>query len=150
VNDYSHLVGHRFPGGRHTLESYEAWLWDDAVEAGPNAGAAHPGSAYMIALHGGGASIQAIMDLLGTASDAGVMMAGVEFELAGPIEPGATFEVEGEVTAVERKVGRRAGAFDLVGFVHRLRLAEAEAGEPVAVVRHSWVIPRKEDQDGGA
>lgn len=148
MSDYSHLVGHRFPGGHHTLASYEAWLWDDSVASTPEPAAAHPGVAYAVGLHGGGASIQDIMDLFGTSNDAGVMMAGVEFEFAGTLTPGASYEVEGEVTSVERKAGKRAGAFDLVGFEHRL--FDGGDRSPVAVVQHAWVIPRQGEEGGDA
>lgn len=140
MSDYSHLVGHRFPGGSHTLQPHEAWLWDDSVEAEPEAGAVHPGASYMIGFRAAGTSIQDLMDVFETPSDAGVMMAEVEFEFAGALVPGTTFEVEGEVFSVERKRGRRTGAFDLVGFVHRLR---AEAGADPVAVNRTWIaIPR--------
>jgi hypothetical protein len=145
VEDFDHVVGHRFPGGRHTLAPHEAWLWDDAVGAVPDRTLAHPGIAYMVGLHGGGASIQDIMDVLGTDNDAGVMMAGLEFDVHEPLRPGATFDVEGEITSVVRKCGKRTGPFDLVGFEHRLTAVEdgvrSEAG-PDVVVRHMWLVPR--------
>jgi len=137
------VAGRRFPGGEYLLPAHEGWLWTDAVQGRPSLeGPLTPGIAYMVGLHGGGAGIQDIMDLLGVAADAGVMMAGVELEVHRPMLPGERYAVTGEVTSCVRKQGRKAGSFDLVHFVHRL--ADA-AGEPVADVHHSWVIPRGED-----
>lgn len=136
------VVGHRFPGGAYHLPDYVSWLWTDAVTAAPDPAAAHPGIAYMVALHGGRASIQDIMDLLGTAADAGVQFGEVAFEFDGVLSPGATYQVDGEVLAVQRKAGRRTGPFDLATFQHRLR--EQAGGPPVATVTHTWVVPRPE------
>jgi hypothetical protein len=140
-DDYAHLIGHRFPGGRYRLASYVSWLWADAVEATPNRAFAHPGIAYMVGLHGGGASITEIMDLLDADADSGVMFGEIELEFAGPLRPEQEYDVEGEVLAVERKRGRRAGVFDRVTFAHRI---SEIAGPRVAQVTHTWIFPRSE------
>lgn len=140
---YGQLVGHRFPGGSYTLPAYEAWLWADAVGARHDPATANPGMAYMIGVVAGGASIADIMALLGADADSGVLFGGIEIDLTRPLAPGTTYDVDGEVVAVERKSGRRAGEFDRVTFVHRL----AAEGEPVATVTHVWIFPRA---DGGA
>jgi hypothetical protein len=154
MSDFAHVVGQRFPGGTYTLPPYEAWLWDDAVASAPEATSAHPGIAYMIGLHGGGASIQDIMDVLETSNDAGVMMAGVEFDLLGSIEPGASFDVEGEITSVKRKFGKRTGPFDLVGFEHRLFALDHNGSRigdaPIVTVSHAWMVPRPESDEQNA
>jgi hypothetical protein len=143
--DLAGVVGYRFPGGAYHLPPYVAWLWDDAVGAAPNSDAAHPGIAYMIALLGGGASIQDIMDLLGTSASAGVQFGEVEFTFESVTRPGTTYHVEGEVLDVERKHGRRLGAFDVATFVHRLRVDPA--GPVVASITHTWVIPRRAEAE---
>ena len=142
MGETSQLINQRFPGGTYTLPRYEAWLWADAATARMISDAAHPGIAYMIGLHGGGASIQQIMDMLGTSADAGVQFGEVRFEFGDLIRADTTYHVDGEVLDVVRKHGRRMGAFDLVTFVHRLR-AQPD-GDPVATVTHTWVVPRPE------
>jgi hypothetical protein len=139
-NPYGHLVGHRFPGGEHLLQSHEAWLWADAVRATPDHELAHPGLAYMVGLHGGGASIADIMDLLDADRDSGVLFGELEVEFAQPLRPDRTYTVTGEILDVERKHGRRAGVFDRVRFVHVV--SEAATGAPVAKVTHVWIFPR--------
>ncbi|HEY4097432.1 MAG TPA: hypothetical protein VGM33_18055 [Baekduia sp.] len=143
MTDYTHLAGHRFPGGRYTLPAYESWLWTDAVAGTPDPLAAHPEIAYMIGLHGGGASIADIMALLGADEDSGVMFGELQFAFDGVLRPGAAYDVAGEVVSVERKEGRRAGVFDRATFVHRI--AEAGACAPVATVTHVWIFPRKDE-----
>lgn len=136
------VAGRAFPGGTYDLPAHEGWLWTDAVQGTPTLeGPLTPGIAYMVGLHGGGAGIQDIMDLLEVASDAGVMMAGVDMEVFRPLLPGERYAVTGEVLSSVRKQGRKAGSFDLVDFVHRLTDA---GGERVADVRHTWVIPRED------
>lgn len=140
--DYAHLAGHRLPGGTYTLPSYEAWLWADAALATPDPEVAHPGIAYMVGLHGGGASIADLFALLEADEDSGVLFGEVDFDFAATLRPGATYAVDGEVVSVERKQGRRAGVFDRVAFVHRI--ADAVSGAPVARVSHVWIFPRRE------
>lgn len=141
IPDYSHLAGHPFPGGTYELPAYESWLWSDAVAAAPDPDWAHPEIAYMIGLQGGGASIVDIMELLGADQDSGVMFGELEFELGRPLRPGTTYEVSGQVIAVERKQGRKAGVFDRATFVHEL--TEAGQDEPSARITHVWIFPRE-------
>jgi len=141
IPDYSHLAGHEFPGGSYELPGYEVWLWADAVQAAPRDPHAHPEMAYMIGLHGGGASIADIMALLGADADSGVMFGELGFEFDGPILPDQTYDVRGRVLSVDRKEGRKAGVFDLATFVHEL--TAVGDSRPIARVEHVWVFPRK-------
>jgi len=127
-------------GHLYELPEYEAWLWADAAGFDPRAEHAHPGIAYMVGLHGGGASIQDILNLLGADADSGVLFGEIELEFERPLEGGVTYEVDGEITAVERKTGRRAGTFDRVTFEHRVRTRPD--GEAVATIGHTWIFPR--------
>ena len=52
MSDYSHLVGHQFPGGRYTLTPHVAWLWADCAMSEPDPAAAHPSLAYLAAMQG--------------------------------------------------------------------------------------------------
>lgn len=140
--DYSHLAGHSLPGGSYTLPSYVSWLWTDAVTGKPDERFAHPEIAYMVGLHGGGASIGDIMALLGAAQDSGVLFGEIEFEFAKPLTPETSYHVAGWVASVERKHGRKAGVFDRAVFVHELT-AEGEQ-TPSARVTHTWIFPRRE------
>lgn len=138
--DYAHCVGHRFPGGRYVLPPHEAWLWADAVGAATDDPVAHPGLAYMVGLHGGGASIADIMALLNSDPASGVLFGELEMRFDRPLLPGGAYRVEGEILAVERKRGRSLGTFDLATFEHRI--AEEQSGDVVVTVKHVWVFPR--------
>jgi hypothetical protein len=94
----------------------------------------------MVGLHGGGASIAQIMQLLEADEDSGVLFGELGFEFEKPLVPGTTYEVSGRVVSVERKQGRKAGVFDRATFVHELTAAGDAA--PSARVNHVWIFPR--------
>lgn len=142
MTDYSHLVGHRLPGGSYTLPEYVCWLWADAAELQPDPEIAHPGLAYFVALRGAGASIQDIFDLMDATADSGVVFGEFQADFNGVLRPGATYHCDAEVTAVERKSGRRAGVFDKFTFKVNVREGKDEA--PVLVCTNSWIFPRQE------
>jgi hypothetical protein len=142
MSDYSHVVGHRFPGGTFRLDAYLAWLWADAVGADPREPAAHPSLAYFVALQGLGASVQDIFDLMGATAESGPMFGEASFEFSRPLRPDTVYDVAGEVTDVVRKEGRRAGVFDRLTFAVEVR--EHDGGAPVVVNRNTWIFPRKE------
>lgn len=141
--DYSHLVGHRFPGGRFTLSPHLAWLWADCAMAEPDSEVAHPTLSYFSALQGCGVSIQEIFDLMGADADSGAMFGECVLEYAGPLAPGDTYEVEGGIISVERKQGRRAGVFDSMTF--QISGRREHDPEPLFTVTNSFIFPRREE-----
>jgi acyl-coenzyme A thioesterase PaaI-like protein len=142
--DYTHLSGHRFPGGSYTLPPWLSWLWSDAAKLEPDWNTAHPGLAYLVALRGAGVSIQDIFDLMGATVDSGVVFGEFQVDYHGVLRPGATYECEAEVTEVERKSGKRAGVFDK--FTFQIRVREAGAEEETCVCTNSWIFPRAEGE----
>jgi acyl dehydratase len=144
MSDYSHLVGHRFPGATYTLPGYVCWLWADAAKLPPDATVAHPILAWFVAMQGVGASIQEIFDLAGTSPEAGVMFGECNLEWVKPMKADATYECSAEVTGVERKHGKRAGTFDKFAF--RVTVREAGSQETVATCTNAWIIPRKDEE----
>jgi len=143
MSDYSHLVGHRFPGGRFTLAPHEAWLWADCALAEPDPAAAHPALGYHAAMAGCGVSIGELFALLGADADSGVMFGETELEFNGVLVPGDTYELEGGIVSIERKHGRRAGTFDRMTFQISGR-REGET-EPLFTATNTWVFPRQEE-----
>lgn len=135
------LVGTPFPGGTFTIEPWAHWLFCDVVRSPePAGGEAHPIYAYHACRAGMGLSIDELLALFGCRAADGPVFGEHETELLGPILVGATYRIEGEVRAAERKEGRRTGVFDIVTF--ELRLLDS-ADEPVAVTRNSFVVPRR-------
>lgn len=144
MSDYSHLRGHRFPGGTYTLPGYICWLWADAAKLTPDHLVAHPGLIYLVAIRGAGVSIQDIFDLMDATTDSGVVFGEYKADVHGTLRPDATYECEGEVISVERKSGRRAGMFDKLSF--QVTIREQGTSEPVAVTTNDWIFPRKGEE----
>jgi N-terminal half of MaoC dehydratase len=137
---YQHLVGHKLPGATYTLPEYLTWLWHDAVLVPPDSEVAHPSLGYFVAMQGVGVSIQDLFDLFDATADSGVMFGEAELDFAGTLRPGGTYACDAEIVAVERKEGKRAGVFDKMTFVVRVR--DQASGEPVVTSSNTWIFPR--------
>jgi len=138
---YAHLVGHKFPGASYTLPEYVAWLWHDACLVEPDAAVAHPSLAHLVGMQGVGMSIAEMFGLMDATADSGVMYGQADYEFAGTLHPGATYDSDAEIVGVERKEGRRAGVFDTMTFQVRVR-ERGGSPDPVVTCTHTWVFPR--------
>lgn len=69
-----------------------------------------------------------------------MLLGETDFRFARPLSPGGTYDCDGEVVAVERKRGARAGVFDRLTFAVRMR--EADGGPDVATLSFTMVFPR--------
>jgi hypothetical protein len=135
------LVGRQLPGGTYTIEPYRHWLLSDVIGAPrTREGTANPMEVYMGGLAGMGISVDEMFALVGATADDGPMFGEAEIELHRPLVIGETFSVRGGITDITRKVGRRAGTFDIVTF--KLDLVGAD-GEVAAVSTNSFVFPRR-------
>src|SRR3712207_9423877 len=65
-----------------------------------------------------------------------------ETTLHRPLRVGATYRVSGGVESAERKVGRRTGVFDVVGYA--MDLHDTGDGAHVARCWNSLVLPRRD------
>lgn len=142
VSDYTHLKGHRFPGGRVTAWKHLAWLWTDSVGAEQPAQVLHPSFVFALAIEGMGLTIEEVLALADTTPDGGAVAGGIEFEFKQPILPDRTYDVEAEIVDVERKSGARTGPFDRFAF--KVSLFDLESRELVASNTNTWIIPRRE------
>jgi hypothetical protein len=140
ATDYSHLVGHRFPGGTCELPPYVNWLWEDAILSEHDGDVAHPSLGYYIAMAGLGVSIGDVMALLDGSPDSGVMFGESELEFHGTLSAGTSYDCEAEITAVERKQGKRAGVFDKLTF--RITVRARGDSSPSVVCTNTWIFPR--------
>jgi acyl dehydratase len=141
IESLEELIGQPFPSGSFTIVDYEHWLTADAVLSPvlpPSC--AHPMYAYYVAVAGMGMTLDELFALVGSSAEDGPMFGEAGIEFHQQLHIGATYRVEGGITAVARKEGRRAGIFDIVTF--ELRLFD-EMDRVTAVTTNSFVFPRR-------
>jgi hypothetical protein len=140
---YSHVVGHRFPGGTTMVPEWMNRLWCDAVLARDTSPEVHPMLVYYAAVQGSGVTFQDIFDLLDGSNESGIMVGEQRFRFTEPLLIGEAYEVGGGIVDVERKSGRRAGTFDIATF--ELTVGRPREPEPIATSTTSFVFPRGAD-----
>ena len=141
---YAHLAGHRFPGGRTVVPLWMNRLWCDAVGATRDTMPfVHPVLVYYAAVQGSGVEFADIFSLLDGSSDSGIMVGEQRFDFTAGMEVDREYGVDGGITDVVRKSGRRAGIFDIATF--ELRVCNGSQATPVAVSTTSFIFPRRAD-----
>ena len=145
--DYSSLVGREFPGGRCAIEDYKAWLMADALGDDPYDPTPHPVLAWMTSVAGMGLSWDELFAWFGATAADGPMFGEHRTVFHGELTCD-DYQVTGRITSVDRKSGRRAGVFDIVGYELELRRGGDEGGatggtgELVATCWNSLILPR--------
>jgi hypothetical protein len=143
LEELREVVGKPFPGGTYKIEPYRHWLMADAALDVParGEGVANPMWVYYAALAGMGLSVDDLFRMCGATAADGPMFGETTLEVVRPLQIGATYDVSGGITDVQRKEGRRAGVFDIVEF--KLELKD-ESGELAAISTNSFVFPRRD------
>lgn len=142
VPGFEHLPGTVLSEGSFTITAQEARDLERAMHAGPaRDGETHPIWGYIATQRGIGVSIAQLCALADFDVEDGPMLGSVEIDFGEPLRSGVSYRVTGEVVDLERKVGRRAGTFDLL--TYRLTMS-APGGVPAATVTNTFVLPRKE------
>jgi acyl dehydratase len=132
------LIGHRLEGS-FTIDPEAHRVFTDAVFAGDWQGqVAHPLFLHLVAHCGKGMPLEEFFDLLGTELESGVTFGEGRLDYHAPLQIGATYRVQTEIADVERKHGRRRGAFDVV--TCRIRVFDAD-DTLVGVSHESYVVP---------
>lgn len=143
IEEMQEVVGHRFPGGTYTIESWENVLMSDATGVAPLPdGIAHPALLFHVPLAGVGARVADVFELCHAESDEAVRAGEYRWILHRPLRVGVTYRMSGEFLGVERKQGRRGGVMDIV--THRIDLHD-EAGTLAAATIGSWIFLRSTD-----
>ncbi len=146
AEDLQAAVGRRFPGGEYTVQPWQAWLLADTVLAEPprmtNHGpqVAHPLFAWMAATGAMGITWDELFTWFGASASDGPVFGEHETTLNRPMQVGATYRVNGGIVSAERKVGRRTGAFDVIGYSIDLHSGDVH----VATCWNSIVFPRRD------
>lgn len=136
---WGELVGRPFPGGSYTIEPWKAWLTADAIGDDPWDDVPHPVLAWVAAVGGMGLTWDDFFAWFGATAEDGPMFGEHRTTLHSALRPGTTYAVSGKVVSVDRKVGRRAGTFDVVGYSLELH----EGAEHVVTCFNSIVFPRR-------
>lgn len=134
---YAALVGRELPGGHYTIEPWKAWLVADALGDDPRQEVPHPVLAWMASVGGMGLSWDEFFAWFDATAADGPMFGEHRTTFHAELTYG-DYQVKGRVTSVDRKSGRRAGVFDVVGYeldLHR-------GTEHVATCWNSLVLPR--------
>ncbi|RYY06553.1 MAG: hypothetical protein EON55_23080 [Alphaproteobacteria bacterium] len=136
------FVGHRFPGGRYTIDPAKHALFLKAVDGIPSAdGRAHP-IMHFIATHAGkGTTFAQLMELIGAPLDAGALFGQEDLEIFRPLKVGETVEVRGAIVDARSKSGAKTGAFDTL--TTSIELVDA-GGAVTCRSLETYIIPRKE------
>lgn len=142
MGDYSHLAGHRFPGGTITIVPQLSWLWADAVGSS-EPDEVHPSYAFAMVIEGMGVTIDELLALADLKADEGSLAGELELEFENPLRLGATYRVDGEIVAMERKHGARMGVFDRLRF--EVTITDTETNELAVRTENSFLLPRAED-----
>jgi hypothetical protein len=145
ASDYSHLVGYRFPDGSVTAHAHMARFWAEATGLEYDPDIIHPSFVLFLALDGVESTIEELLAPLDTRPQDGGIAGGTGLELLGEVRIGETYVVGGEITAVERKNGRRTGPFDRITFTATMR--EVGSGEAVAKTDTVWIVARPQERD---
>jgi hypothetical protein len=147
-DDLRAAVGRTFPGGEYTVHPWRAWLLADTVLAQPASlttdkpQVAHPLFAWMAATGAMGISWDELFSWFGAAASDGPVFGEHETTLHRPLHVGGTYRVSGGIVSAERKVGRRTGVFDIVGY--SMDLHDGNDGGHVATCWNSIVFPRRD------
>ncbi len=146
--DLAGQVGRAFPGGTYTVSPWRAWLLADTVLARPPSlrepgeQVAHPLFAWMAATGAMGITWDELFAWFGATAADGPVFGEHETTLHRPMRVGATYLVTGGIVSAERKVGRRTGVFDVVGY--SMDLHDEADGVHVATCWNSIVFPRRD------
>lgn len=141
MTDAHPLIGYRVPGGTFRIEEYERVISHAAIGSPPiDPPFLHPVWVMLGALRGMGTDLGHVFALANASEDA-VMFGEAELEQLEPLRAGVEYRVQGGVTDMVRRHGKRAGRFDLLA----LEFEILDGGSRVAVARQSFVVPRGAD-----
>ncbi|MCF8608388.1 hypothetical protein L5I01_34050, partial [Gordonia sp. HY442] len=115
VQRYTALVGREFPGGAYRIEPWRAWLVADVLGDDPYDETPHPMMAWMASVGGKGMTWDELFAWFGATADDGPMFGEHQTTFHASLTC-ADYRVTGRITSFDRKVGRRTGTFDIVGY----------------------------------
>jgi len=137
----SQLAGLRFPDGEYTITAAaNAQLCRLVGAATARGGLAHPVFCHLATHVGKGVTFAEFTELVGAPLDAGFLFGGGALEFWEPLRVDTRYLVRGGIDSVERRVGARTGAFDVI--TTELDLIDAGSDRRVSRSRESYIVPR--------
>jgi hypothetical protein len=129
------------PDGFYTLrrDDHDALVIACGARAAEGA-APHPSFAMVATLAATGVSIEDLLRLAGSSVAAGPMLGECRIVQSGEFRFDVQYRIVRQFLSIERKTSRRFGAMDLLRFVARMF---EPAGNAVAEVTYSWVLPKR-------
>lgn len=132
------LLGRPLPGCSFTIDPEEHDRFCSALGMPrPEVDAINPAFAYAVAQRGMGIDVAGMFRLAGWNDDAKPMLASCEIRLTTPLEPAVSYDVDGEIVSLQRKLGK-AGAFELLRVRQDLWTGERL---PVGSVANVFALP---------
>jgi hypothetical protein len=133
------LVGHRFPGGRYTIEHWENFLLTDCTGAEqlPD-GLVHPIALFHVPILGSGITITKLFELGGAAGAGSVGLEGYDWEYFTPLREDIEYRIDGGIVSVERKQTPDGNVYDAVAFSIEL----FDGDKRVARITNRWRFRR--------
>jgi hypothetical protein len=133
-----HLVGHRFDGGRRTIEHWENFLLTE-VCGGPQLPGeqAHPVHLFHVPIDGAGLTIADLFDLADAEGPDRVGLESYDWEYLAPLRVGIDYRCEGEITSAQRRSDGDREWDELV-----FAIEMSTDGGVVARVTNTWQIWR--------
>jgi hypothetical protein len=127
------------PGGTFTLTADARRRFAGAVLGDPDADPSVDALwIFTSGLHGMGMDLTEVFASAGCSMvEDGPMLGGIDFELTRPIEVDRAYRATGAILGIERKTGRRTGAFDLM----RMRVALSDEQGEAAAATTTYILP---------
>jgi hypothetical protein len=127
------------PGGTFTLTADARRRFAAAVLGDPDADPSVDALwIFTSGLQGMGLNLTEVFATVGCSmTEDGPMLGGVEFELTRPIEVDRPYAATGAILSVDRKTGRKTGAFDLM----RMRVALSDDQGEAAAATTRYILP---------
>jgi hypothetical protein len=136
------MTPQRLRDGALRIERYEDWLLRDAAGAPTSGDRPHGGWTVVGPFRGLGDGLVGFFELLGAATDDGVMFGECQIDQIRPLEYDRDYTVTCEVLGSTRRHGRRVPVFDVVEYVVELHDADGVAVRST----NSFIVPRHQEE----
>ncbi len=133
------IVGHRFPGGKYTIEHWENFLLTECTGADPLPdGLAHPVALFHVPILGARTSIGEMFALGQAEADNSIHIESYDWEFFQPLKERVEYDITAEITEADRRT-EEGKTFDRIQF--QFDLADPE-GIHTARTTITWQYKR--------